>query len=63
MNLAGLEIVYINRYFDSDVLLVIGKKVDYWVAPDYFDDQKSVVNFMKKWAEASDYFETIKKRN
>jgi hypothetical protein len=26
MQLAGLEIVYTNRYFDSDVLLVIGKK-------------------------------------
>ena len=62
MQLAGLEIVYTNRYFDSDVLLVIGKKVDYQVAPNYFDDQKSVVNFMKKWAEVSDYFETIRKR-
>jgi len=63
MQLAGLEIVYTNRYFDSDVLLVIGKKVDYQVAPNYFDDQKSVVNFMKKWAEVSDYFETIRKRS
>jgi hypothetical protein len=62
MQLAGLEIVYTNRYFDSDVLLVIGKKVDYPVVPNYFDDQKSVVNFMKKWAEVSDYFETIRKR-
>ena len=26
MQLAGLEIVYTNRYFDSDILLVIGKK-------------------------------------
>jgi len=62
MQLAGLEIVYTNRYFDSDVLLVIGKKVDYPVVPNYFDDQKSVVSFMKKWAEVSEYFETIRKR-
>jgi hypothetical protein len=60
MQLAGLEIVYTNRYFDSDVLLVIGKKVDYPVVPNYFDDQKSVVSFMKKWAEVSEYFETIR---
>jgi hypothetical protein len=60
MQLAGLEIVYTNRYFDSDVLLAIGKKVDYPVVPNYFDDQKSVVSFMKKWAEVSEYFETIR---
>jgi hypothetical protein len=60
MQLAGLEIVYTNRYFDSDVLLVIGKKVDYPVVPKYFDDQKSVVSFMKKWAEVSDYYESLR---
>jgi hypothetical protein len=63
MQLAGLEIVYTNRYFDSDVLLVIGKKVDYPVVPNYFDDQKSVVSFMKKWAEVSEYFETIRNKS
>ena len=39
MQLAGLEIVFINRYFDSDVLLIMGKKVDYQVEPKFFDDQ------------------------
>ena len=62
MQLAGLEIVYTNRYFDSDVLLVIGKKVDYPVVPNYFDDQKSVVSFMKKWAEVSDYYESLRNK-
>ena len=62
MQLVGLEIVYINRYFDSDVLLVIGKKVDYPVVPNYFDDQKSVIRFMKKWDEFSDYFEGIRNK-
>jgi hypothetical protein len=63
MQLAGLEIVYTNRYFDSDVLLVIGKKVDYPVVPKYFDDQKSVVSFMKKWAEVSDYYESLRNKS
>jgi hypothetical protein len=62
MQLAGLEIVYTNRYFDSDVLLVIGKKVDYPVVPNYFDDQKSVASFMKKWAEVSDYYESLRNK-
>jgi hypothetical protein len=62
MQLAGLEIVYTNRYFDSDVLLVIGKKVDYPVVPNYFDDQKSVIRFMKKWDEFSDYFEGMRNK-
>ena len=62
MQLAGLEIVYTNRYFDSDVLLVIGKKVAYPIAPNYFDNQTSVVSFMKKWAEVSDYFETLRNK-
>jgi hypothetical protein len=63
MQLAGLEIVYTNRYFDSDVLLVIGKKVDYPVVPNYFDDQKSVISFMKKWEEVSNYFENMRNKN
>lgn len=63
MQLAGLEIVYTNRYFDSDVLLVIGKKVDYPVVPNYSDDQKSVVSFMKKWAEVSDYYESLRNKS
>jgi hypothetical protein len=62
MQLAGLEIVYTNRYFDSDLLLVIGKKVDRPVIPVYFDDQKSVVDFLKKWAEVSDYYEGIRNK-
>jgi hypothetical protein len=62
MQLAGLEIVYTNRYFDSDVLLVIGRKVDYPIVPNYFDDQKSIVSFMEKWSEVSDYFEGIRNK-
>jgi len=60
MQLAGLEIVFVNRYFDSDVLLIIGKKVDYQIEPKFFDDQMQVVKFMKEWQIASDFFENLR---
>jgi ubiquinone/menaquinone biosynthesis C-methylase UbiE len=60
MQLAGLEIVFINRYFDSDVLLIMGKKVAYQVEPKFFDDQMQVVKFMKEWELASDFFESLR---
>ena len=60
MQLAGLEIVFINRYFDSDVLLIMGKKVAYQVEPKFFDDQMQVVKFMKEWQLASDFFESLR---
>ena len=60
MQLSGLEVVFVNRYFDSDVLLVIGKKVDHQVEPKFFDDQKQVVDFMKEWALASEFFERLR---
>lgn len=60
MQLAGLEIVFINRYFDSDVLLIIGKKVKHHVEPKFFDDQMQVVKFMKEWAISSEYFESLR---
>lgn len=63
MQLAGLEIVFVNRYFDSDVLLVMGKKVDHEVEPKFFDDQKQVVDFMKEWALASEYFENFRRNS
>ena len=60
MQLAGLEIVFVNRYFDSDVLFIIGKKVDHQVEPKFFDDQMQVVDFMKEWALASEFFEGLR---
>ena len=60
MQLAGLEIVFVNRYFDSDVLFIIGKKVDHQVEPKFFDDQMQVVDFMKEWALASEFFESLR---
>jgi len=60
MQLAGLEIVFINRYFDSDVLLIMGKKVNHQVEPKFFDDQMQVVKFMKEWELASELFESLR---
>jgi hypothetical protein len=60
MQLAGLEIVFINRYFDSDVLLIMGKKVSHPVEPKFFDDQMQVVEFMSEWALASEFFESLR---
>jgi len=60
MQLAGLEIVFVNRYFDSDVLLVMGKKVSHQVEPKFFDDQMKVVEFMREWAFASEFFESLR---
>ena len=60
MQLAGLEIVFVNRYFDSDILFIIGKKVDHHVEPKFFDDQMQVVDFMMKWALASEFFESLR---
>lgn len=60
IQLSGLEVVFANRYFDSDVLLVIGKKIDHQVEPKFFDDQKQVVDFKKEWALASEFFESLR---
>ena len=60
MQLAGLEIVFTNRYFDSDVLLIMGKKVSHQVEPKFFDDQIKVVEFMREWALASEFFENLR---
>jgi len=60
MQLAGLEIVFINRYFDSDVLMIVGKKVSHQVEPKFFDDQMQVVKFMREWTLASEFFENLR---
>lgn len=60
MQLCGLEIGYVNRYFDSDVLLVIGKKVKHEPAPFFVDNQMRVVEFFQKWDTATRYFESIR---
>jgi hypothetical protein len=55
-----LETVFINRYFESNVLLIMGKKVSHQVEPKCFDDQMQVVEFMREWALASEFFESLR---
>lgn len=60
MEMVGLEITYINRFFDSDILLVIGKKVLKPRIRGFRDSQSQVVDFMKNWAEKTEYYETLR---
>jgi len=62
MQLAGLEICYTNRFFDSDVLLVIGRRVETEVKVTYIDFKDDVVEFFKKWDRNSHYFENLRHR-
>lgn len=60
MQLSGLEICYVNRYFDSDVLLIIGKKVSNPVTPTFFDDPNRVITYFQEWDKQTRYFETLR---
>lgn len=60
MQLCGLEISYVNRYFDSDVLLVIGKKVTNEVKPTFADNQNRVVEFFRAWDKQTRFFESLR---
>jgi len=60
MQICGLEICYVNRYFDSDVLLVIGKKVSHKIEPSFVDNQTNVVEFFKEWHRQTRYFESLR---
>ena len=62
MQLAGLEICYTNRFFDSDVLLVIGRRVETEVKVTYLDFKDDVVEFFKEWDRFSYYFESLRHR-
>ena len=57
MNTAGFKVTYINRYADSDVLLVIGQRVDEPIEPNYpLDDPEQVADFFRRWhAETQHY--------
>jgi hypothetical protein len=38
----------------------MGKKVSHPVEPKFFDDQMQVVEFMREWALASEFFESLR---
>ena len=60
MELVGLEIYYTNRFFDSDVLLVIGRKVPRNRVSGFSDCQDLVVSFMKNWSAQTQFYETLR---
>lgn len=60
MQICGLEICYTNRFFDSDVLLVIGRKVAKTIEPSFTDNQMRVVEFFQEWDKQTRYFESIR---
>ena len=60
MELVGLEIYYTNRFFDSDVLLVIGRKVSKKRISGFSDRQDLVVAFMKNWFKQTQFYETLR---
>jgi len=60
MQICGLEICYINRFFDSDVLLVIGRRVAKKIEPSFTDKQTHVIEFFQEWDRQTRYFESIR---
>jgi hypothetical protein len=61
MEQVGLRVHYINRFFDSDVLLVIGQRSSGIKSQGYRDNQNDVVEFMRKWTENTKYYESLRK--
>lgn len=60
MQICGLEICFINRFFDSDVLLVIGRRVAKKIEPSFTDKQTHVIEFFQEWDRQTRYFESIR---
>lgn len=58
LRISGFEVVEENRYIDSDILCIIGKKIEGKVAqPFEKDDYLEVYNFFERWhAETQMYY-------
>ena len=54
LKLAGFELIYTNRFIDSDVMLVIGKKNDDNCGDIITDDFKGVIRFFEQWSNMED---------
>jgi len=53
----NFEIKNINRYIDSDILCIIGKKVKKLENPNYeVDDYKTVLSFFDRWDEDTKFY-------
>ena len=53
LNLCKFEIVYINRYYDTDVLLIIAKKKQINKKLVKTDSPKKIYNFISEWNKFS----------
>ena len=47
----GFEVVFVNHYYDTDYLVVIGKKTKKKFKKYPGDNYKSILNFFKLWNE------------
>jgi hypothetical protein len=61
----GFEVRYINRFFDSDVLLIIAQKSS---IPNQdkkllVDSAEDVINFFNKYHELTNFYQTLEKNN
>ena len=63
LDVCGFQTVFINRYFDSDILMIIAQKKFQPHENDivHVDAASDVLTFMNSWHEQSIYFETIRK--
>ena len=54
LKLSGFEIVYSNRFIDSDVMLIIGKKKSGYQGEIIIDEYKEVIRFFEQWSNMED---------
>jgi len=55
--ITGFEITHINRFIDTDYLVVVAKKVKQGTAIEWQkDDYKSVLNFFDRWHEDTQHY-------
>ena len=64
LNIVGFDIVYVNRYFDTDSLVVIAKRIeDETIKMEKIvdcDDVEMISDFFLRWDRETTYFEGIR---
>jgi len=58
---SGFEICYVNRYFDSDVLLIIAQKITYPMSDNQIkvDDYKVIEKFFKEYLKIEQFYSSL----
>ena len=54
LKLSGFEVIYSNRFIDSDVMLIIGKKKTGYKGEIIIDEYKEVIRFFQQWSNMED---------